>query len=357
MSLGYAQQNLAVPYVFKTAKPVTIDTDLKEWNFCFPVDFSRESIPDSSRPWIDGWIPATDTVCSGRLYMMYDDNYFYFAANVRDETPGHFSDAGWAATTIEFYMSNQDVGPSALSGDHLSLFDSTYAYDVQFDVSFSARLDSMIIWAYNNGQSGNRQLVWNRNDIKYRLWDAGDGYVIEGRVPWDSLKSVRGYSAKFVPGTRIAFTWSVYHMDQTELQGAFRGYAYSKTGFPAWAGPANWNVVRVADVALPEVAHSITVGVEMVDNQIPEAFTLLPAYPNPFNPSTNIQYTLNKAGITSLKVYNILGQLVKTLVDNVHQSAGTYKVNVDMAGATSGVYFYVLEQGQDRVAQKMVLMK
>src|SRR5512135_1654266 len=135
---GFAQQNLVIPYVYKTTKPVTIDTDLKEWNFCFPIDFNRESISDSSRPWIDGWIPGTDTVCSGRLYMMYDDNYFYFAADVRDESPGHFSDAGWAATAVEYYISNRDLGPNALAGDHLSMLDSTYAYDYQLNISFSA---------------------------------------------------------------------------------------------------------------------------------------------------------------------------------------------------------------------------
>ncbi|HEY6951807.1 MAG TPA: T9SS type A sorting domain-containing protein, partial [Bacteroidota bacterium] len=90
---------------------------------------------------------------------------------------------------------------------------------------------------------------------------------------------------------------------------------------------------------------------------IPSKFDLSEAYPNPFNPSTNIEYTLNKAGVTNLRVYNILGQVVSTLVDNVNQTAGTYKVTVDMSHVTSGVYFYVLEQGQNRIAHKMLLLK
>ncbi|GEM_PF-1074570 len=89
----------------------------------------------------------------------------------------------------------------------------------------------------------------------------------------------------------------------------------------------------------------------------PHTFSLSEAYPNPFNPSTNVQYSLPVSGAVSLKVYNVLGQLVKTLVDNAHQDAGTYTVRVDMSNVTSGVYFYSLEQGNNRLVHKMMLLK
>jgi hypothetical protein len=319
-SIGLAQAgNMVIPYVYKTATPVSIDADLKEWNFCYPIDFNRQSIPDSSRAW--AWVPATDTVCSGRLFMMYDDAYFYFAANVRDETPGHFSDAGWAATAIEFYFSNKNLGPNAVAGDHEGLLDTTTSYDIQLNISFSERLDSVVINKYG---AENRVLNWNRNNVKYRIWDAGDGYILEGRIPWDSLKSsVTGNSPKFVPGSRVAATWSLFHMDATELSGAFSGYQYSKN--PPYVGPTNWQVITVKDVPLTQVGI--------------------------------IQYTLNAAGRTSLRVYNLLGQLVATLVNDTYQAAGTYRLQVDMHSASSGVYFYVLEQGRNRLSQKMLLVK
>jgi hypothetical protein len=349
-SIGLAQAgNMVIPYVYKTATPVSIDADLKEWNFCYPIDFNRQSIPDSSRAW--AWVPATDTVCSGRLFMMYDDAYFYFAANVRDETPGHFSDAGWAATAIEFYFSNKNLGPNAVAGDHEGLLDTTTSYDIQLNISFSERLDSVVINKYG---AENRVLNWNRNNVKYRIWDAGDGYILEGRIPWDSLKSsVTGNSPKFVPGSRVAATWSLFHMDATELSGAFSGYQYSKN--PPYVGPTNWQVITVKDVPLTQVG--IITGVDEVPGPLPSSFTLSPAYPNPFNPSTNIQYTLNAAGRTSLRVYNLLGQLVATLVNDTYQAAGTYRLQVDMHSASSGVYFYVLEQGRNRLSQKMLLVK
>jgi len=98
-------------------------------------------------------------------------------------------------------------------------------------------------------------------------------------------------------------------------------------------------------------------GVAAQRNTVPIGFSLSEAYPNPFNPSTHIEYTLNKAGVTSLRVYNVLGQVVNTIVDNVNQTAGKYTVTIDMSRVTSGVYFTVLEQGGNRIAHKIVLMK
>lgn len=85
-------------------------------------------------------------------------------------------------------------------------------------------------------------------------------------------------------------------------------------------------------------------------------FELEQNYPNPFNPSTTIKYTLNSPGLTTLKVVDVLGRVVKTVVDQ-HQTAGSYTATVDMSGHTSSVYFYVLEQGGNRRVQKMMLVK
>jgi hypothetical protein len=91
-------------------------------------------------------------------------------------------------------------------------------------------------------------------------------------------------------------------------------------------------------------------------NALPNTFSLSAAYPNPFNPSTNFKYTLNASGMVSLKIYNILGQAVKTVV-NQFQAAGEYHLTINMSDLTSGVYFGMLEQGSNRQIQKMVLMK
>jgi hypothetical protein len=91
-------------------------------------------------------------------------------------------------------------------------------------------------------------------------------------------------------------------------------------------------------------------------NKVPAIFQLSQNYPNPFNPSTVITYTLPKADYVTLKVYNMLGQEVATLVKG-YVPASTYKVTFDASKLVSGVYIYSLRAGKIHVSQKMILQK
>ncbi len=90
---------------------------------------------------------------------------------------------------------------------------------------------------------------------------------------------------------------------------------------------------------------------------LPNEFKLYQAYPNPFNPSTNIRFSLQQSGLVSLKVYNLVGQLVKTIIDNEYLNAGEHSYKVVMNEFSSGVYFYSLTQGDQQITKKMVLIK
>lgn len=79
-------------------------------------------------------------------------------------------------------------------------------------------------------------------------------------------------------------------------------------------------------------------------------------YPDPFNPSTTIKVVLNHSGWMSLKIYDVLGQLVK-IVDEGYRPAGEYVYGVNMAKFGSGVYLYSLQQGRTVITKKMILMK
>ena len=80
------------------------------------------------------------------------------------------------------------------------------------------------------------------------------------------------------------------------------------------------------------------------------------AYPNPFNPSTNIKFSIPISGLYSLKVYNILGQEVKTLMDK-ELAAGIYNVQFDASRLASGVYIYRLSGNNVHISQKVILSK
>jgi hypothetical protein len=88
----------------------------------------------------------------------------------------------------------------------------------------------------------------------------------------------------------------------------------------------------------------------------PLTFALAQNYPNPFNPTTRIEFSIPAQSRVELKVYNILGQVVATLVDEV-RPAGAYRVTFNASNVASGVYFYKLIAGDFVSVKKMALLK
>ena len=88
----------------------------------------------------------------------------------------------------------------------------------------------------------------------------------------------------------------------------------------------------------------------------PMSFVLEQNYPNPFNPSTSIRYSIPKTSLVILKVYDILGREVATLV-NEEKPIGTYQINFDASSLASGIYFYKIQAGSFTQTKKMILLK
>jgi xylan 1,4-beta-xylosidase len=97
-------------------------------------------------------------------------------------------------------------------------------------------------------------------------------------------------------------------------------------------------------------------GVIERDPSVPVEFSLSQNYPNPFNPSTNIQYSVPRTQYVSLKVYDMLGRELRTLVSEV-KPPGSYTVEWDARGFASGVYFYRVESGTFRETKKLILLR
>ena len=89
---------------------------------------------------------------------------------------------------------------------------------------------------------------------------------------------------------------------------------------------------------------------------LPTDYSISQNYPNPFNPSTIISYSLPKEEMVTIRVYDILGQVVKTLV-NQNQSAGTHTISFKANQLTSGIYFYSIQAGNFNKVKKMMLLK
>ncbi len=101
----------------------------------------------------------------------------------------------------------------------------------------------------------------------------------------------------------------------------------------------------------------VVTGVEQdLPGTTPVAYALEQNYPNPFNPATTIQYLLPSAGLTTIRVYNLIGQEIATLF-NGQQAAGRHTVRFNASSLPSGVYFYRVESGSFRAVKKMMLVK
>jgi len=97
-------------------------------------------------------------------------------------------------------------------------------------------------------------------------------------------------------------------------------------------------------------------GITGESGTIPKDFTLSQNFPNPFNPSTVIKYQLPKESFVTIKIYDLLGRDVKTLVKE-EKSTGSYSVKFNSANLPSGIYLYRLQAGDFVQTRKMILLK
>ena len=96
--------------------------------------------------------------------------------------------------------------------------------------------------------------------------------------------------------------------------------------------------------------------IKITENVLPTGFVLEDNYPNPFNPTTKISFSLPQKSQVKLKVFDVLGREIQILADGVYD-AGKYEVEFNATNLPSGVYFYNLTTGSNSITKKMLLMK
>ena len=98
-----------------------------------------------------------------------------------------------------------------------------------------------------------------------------------------------------------------------------------------------------------------------IDKQMPYIYTLHQNFPNPFNPTTQIQYDLPEDQLVTIVIYDVMGRNIRTLI-NVNQTAGYHSIHWDAKndigeGVAAGMYIYTIQAGEFRATKKMVLFK
>ena len=138
--------------------------------------------------------------------------------------------------------------------------------------------------------------------------------------------------------------WSTAY---TAPDGVFYHITKARTGNTLWAVRNNGKISRYGTPIS---------GITVVSNEIPSSYSVSQNYPNPFNPTTKINFALPKSGLVSMKVYDILGKEVATLVNEV-KNAGSYTVDFNASSLTSGMYFYKVSVNGFSEVKKMMLIK
>ncbi|MBI2429937.1 MAG: T9SS type A sorting domain-containing protein [Ignavibacteriales bacterium] len=182
------------------------------------------------------------------------------------------------------------------------------------------------------------------------------GYTIEARIPFQLLVDSVSGDQKFVPveGKRIPIDFSLNDNDGKTFN---PGEPWNARDGILCYSPFNndnsyqdmwhWTYTWIGEKWVTGVVRNDVVA---------RSFELTQNYPNPFNPTTTIKYSVPVSGFVSMKIYDVLGREVMTVVGE-HQDAGSYTVSLDASKLATGMYVYRLDAGASSAVKKMMLVK
>jgi hypothetical protein len=182
--------------------------------------------------------------------------------------------------------------------------------------------------------------------------------AIEGKVHFASPPGTNGETDFY-----HVFRWAYPNttgVDAPTTAGTY-SYVYTYKRLSSWVDTSIFTVAFVQNDVNKEVINSgrgyyIPTGITNNNSVTPEKYFLSQNYPNPFNPVTKINFGIPKSGLTTLKVYDILGNLMYTLV-NGNLQAGSYNYEFDGSDLSSGIYYFKLTSGDFTDVRKMTLIK
>ena len=160
---------------------------------------------------------------------------------------------------------------------------------------------------------------------------------------------------KFTGGFNQGSTYWVNNLySDTSYQKLGSELASFSVTLPAYGSAIYTISTEEQSVVLPPIPPIVSVDDELASQ--PDDYNLYQNYPNPFNPTTTIRYSVIQPDIVQIKIYDILGREVKTLINELKQ-AGTYEFQFDASGLASGIYLYKIESGSFIQTKKMILLK
>ncbi|NWF88664.1 MAG: CotH kinase family protein [Ignavibacteriaceae bacterium] len=334
-----------------------------------------------------------DTISDFKWFTSIPDSYYFRYELKTDE-----STTAWLQLVNFLDSLNNGVNTSAILPSYLNL-DSFYT-SIAGDIIF-ANLDSYI----NSGRNFYFYFNPATNKIEWIKWDVGLSFgcysggisnfenlsvthvlnsserPLFGKIlTTNSLKNDYLYSLCTLNSSYFNTTKMFQHIDS--IASVIRSYVYADSKKQYTNTQFEMNILSDLSVAgvggtsrIPGLKSFLTARKNSINAQltnlgincttdleeekastIPNEYKLYQNYPNPFNPATTIKFDVPASGLVCLKVYNILGKEVKTLM-NEYKNAGSYSVSFDAEGIASGVYLCQLKSGSTVLTKRMVLIK
>jgi photosystem II stability/assembly factor-like uncharacterized protein len=269
------------------------------------------------------------------------DNWSTWATLPTTNTSGTYNNAAWFQGQQVWFCSNGDSKVNYTSNMGVNWSEQTIPIAQLTSICFSSETVGIA-----GGYSSTPGLLKTTNSGT--TWTA-----ITNPYPTSTISGIVGASTTWwvaQQGTGISIStndgtsWSTAY---TAPAGNFLHVVKSRSGATIWGVRQNGAISRFGQPIS---------GINTISNEVPASYSLSQNYPNPFNPSTKISFALPKSGLVTLKVYNILGKEVATLV-NGFITAGTHSYEFDGASLSSGVYMYKIESNGFTDIKKMMLVK
>ena len=189
------------------------------------------------------------------------------------------------------------------------------------------------------------------------MYDANDNILSELREYWDYQLMYSGdkFTYTYDAQSNLTSVWHYVWLDSSWIpedigRGEFfMGYILYDSAVNEYQFFEYWYNITFK-------RKLILTGVESNQGVVAGSYSLSQNYPNPFNPTTTIKYSIPKLSFVTIKIYDVLGSEVATLV-NEEKPVGNYELTWNAAKLSSGVYFYQLKAGNYVETKKMILMR
>ncbi|MAT59534.1 MAG: hypothetical protein CMF23_16305 [Ignavibacteriae bacterium] len=267
-----------------------------------------------------GWSYSQTSIFTVEITQVNGTQVYVRISRGSDIYTSSLINAGGRIDEVEFYVGSTEVG-----NDLNNLFFNSL--EIRSDSPLPVELTSFSALS----QSNTVNLTWETATEVNNY-----GFEIERTITNSKLQIPNWENVGFVEGHGNSNSAKQYsYVDNSVRAGQSYSYRLKQIDFDG------------------QFEYSSIVNVEV---GVPMEFNLAQNYPNPFNPSTSIEYSVPSNEFVTLKVYDVLGNTVSTLV-NETKEAGKYNVTFDASNLTSGIYFYSINAGGFTQVKKMMLVK